>query len=48
MLICGGEHIVAKKNKQKQASQDTEFAADNAASNVANRIAQKNANQQNR
>ncbi|MFC5530116.1 hypothetical protein [Cohnella yongneupensis] len=40
---------MAKKNKQKQASQDTEFAADNAVSNNAsNRIAQKNSNQQNR
>ena len=36
---------VAKKNKQQQASQDTEFAAENAAvSKASNNINQKNAN----
>jgi len=35
---------VAKKNKQKQASQDTEFAADNAVSKASSNMNQKNAN----
>lgn len=43
---------MAKKNKQKLATPDTEFAADNvtnnASNNVSNKIAQKNTNQQTR
>lgn len=35
---------MAKKNKQKKANQDTEFAADNAVSKASNNINQKSIN----